>query len=1042
MKKKAHAMGAALSTVGVIPVDEQSGTYVQWIEPRGGKLLGFVRYQNLHYQIGESVVDSAVWFVPRVIYFPFHIGWQFFIKFTFFSGGISLFFFTMLFGFALCWLIFWSLSDFRFAVDVIDIIFDVPITVANTAVFGVNYLYGMFRPIIPFANSLFFNGLRLLYTVGVEVSTAIDTIADQIEKSDGLSEDGYGGSSSVLMNMRQMAKPIVANASLAATQSAVVSSFSMFTQCYRRANNGLTVFEDPLCGDFLSGDRLNSARMYMANVMVNTFVLVVKVIGFLIRGLMWAIFEGVLYIVGFFMSTDFIGLFVWAMQEVGQWLVNAGDALTSLSTYTNILFAVVGFFGNCISNPAMCIMAPVNEFFAGWFSLRNTVVKRSATHSLARQYIKNARYLTPHNTTSFHLPKTHTVTTTDIDDTLAATLEAIRDRDITNNTWCGSTLLTWQERAESQQLTNFEALPYGEQWGITACLVLYVADTVSHMYMHTEPGTFLSPIKMIRGLANLMNSSAPEWLRLETEINKFDENFDQTKSTMGRMYKTFGSLASGVPLYVAYDEREANSDKWDTNTRFVHNTAVSVMRGLRAVEHSTMKAHVHTTRMFKHKDKNIRMAHAKKSSQYLRQTSHAIRQLTGRIERDSTEQSAQQTAPWSLNMRYDEEASVASVKQHVQARRHEQAQFASMKQKRGEMSRRGRLASASDSTRLTLGSLTNSVLAWLSTQFEPNRPGGVPFMDLFDPSKLVNRVMNTADCWQGVDFSCDYSEASAEDDASPDAAMQKCKTSCADAQAKELGEGSLTLESVGERAEQCLANCIASADSNSGFIGSVADGLGGFLQMCWPPNRNGVPMSDERLNNETQCFPQIDELFHMEYIDFNFENWVLATTASENVESVCSIYSLEVWEECSPKGMLIGACFYLFDWVPIYVGITKAFANKVSNVFTALEYFVLRLLLQIPSDTTQVNQDMQLVCFWVVGLWSMLWSFLICMLLVFVFVVFDDITFAFLNMVLSPVYIVLTFVNALPPLPVAQRNEADDAIAKLTLASQRERKSN
>lgn len=1028
-------MGASLSTVGFIKVDEEKGTYVNLVEPRDGKLLGFVPYEKLHYQIGESVVTSVVWLVPRTIYFPFHIAWELFIKFTFLSAGVFLYFFVMLFGFALCWLIFWSLSDFQLAVDIIDIIIDVPIIVANTAVFGVNYMYGMLRPMIPFFNSLFFNVFRIFYTVGLEVSTAIDTIADQLEKTENLSEDGYSGSSGVMMNLRQMAQPSVVNVSLATTATTTAAAAAnMFVPCYRRANNGLTLYEDPLCADFLNGDALNSARMYMVNVMVNVIVLVVKVLGFLIRGLMWAIFEGVLYIVGFFMSTDFVGLIVWAMQEVGQWLVNAGEALTSLNTYANILSAVMDFFGECWRDITMCIMAPVQNLFNGWFSLRSKSGTRSTTHNLAKRYIKHSQFLTTQNNTLFHLPRSHKVTTQDIEDTLSAIVEAIRDREIADNTWCGSTLLNLQARANSQNLTTLESLPYGEQWGVTACLVLYVTDTVSHMYMHTEPGMFLSPIKMLRGLAKMLNSSAPEWLRLENEITKFDANFENTQSTLGRLYKTVGNLASANPMYVKYSETDDDvMSTWDTNTRFVHNTAVSMMRGLRAVEHSATKAQRHASMMFTRVDPSeMSTTHIKKTSQYLRQTSRAVKNLVGRVERDAVvDKQGKSNTKWSLNMRYDDEKSAASAKQHARARRNEEAQFARMREKRGEMSRRGRLASASESNGFTLGSITNSVLEWFSKQFEPNRPGGVPFIELFNPSKMINRVLSTADCWREVDFSCDYSAENVDDTAETDATMQACKADCADAQAKALSDGDVPLEVVGERSEQCLSNCIENADNSGGFIGSVSNGLGEFLQMCWPPNRNGVPLSDERLNNETQCFPQIDELFHMEYIYFNFEEWILTTTASENVDSVCSIYSLHVWEECSAEGMLIGACFYLFDLLPVYVGVTKAFANKVSNMLIALEYVIVRLLFQIPSDAPQAIQDVQLACFWVVGIWSMLWGFMIFMLLVFAFVVFDSVTFSVLNVVLSPVYVVLTFANSLPPLPSAQRNKENDTATEL-----------
>jgi hypothetical protein len=199
-------------------------------------------------------------------------------------------------------------------------------------------------------------------------------------------------------------------------------------------------------------------------------------------------------------------------------------------------------------------------------------------------------------------------------------------------------------------------------------------------------------------------------------------------------------------------------------------------------------------------------------------------------------------------------------------------------------------------------------------------------------------------------------------------------------------------------------------------------------------------MQDERQNNETQCFPQFDELFHLEYIYFNFRDWMLNNTASENIDSVCNMYSLDVWEKCSYEGMLIGTCFYLFDWVPVYVGISRAFANKVLNVFKALQYALQRLILQIPNEQqTEAAQRVELVCFIGVGAPHITWILLMFMVFVFVFVVFDSITFACLNLVLMPVYMVLTTVNAMPPLPAAQRDVTTDAVAELVLKNRQQK---
>ena len=61
------------------------------------------------------------------------------------------------------------------------------------------------------------------------------------------------------------------------------------------------------------------------------------------------------------------------------------------------------------------------------------------------------------------------------------------------------------------------------------------------------------------------------------------------------------------------------------------------------------------------------------------------------------------------------------------------------------------------------------------------------------------------------------------------------------------------------------------------------------------------------------------------------------------------------------------------------------------------------------------------------------------MLMLFIFVIFDEVTFACLNVVLMPVYIVLTAVNAMPPLPDAPKDVTTDALAELVLKNRQQK---
>ena len=1031
-------MGVGLSVIGLVAVDEENDGYVQWVNASGGKLFGLVPYDRLHYRIGESAVESLIWCVPRALYLPFYVSWQLFLKFTFFSAGIGLYFFVMLIGFLLCWLIFFSLGDVTVTIDLLDTLLDIPITILNLIIFGVNSAYGMLRPMIPLFNSLVFNGARLFYTVGLEISSAIDTIADQVTQADDSLAGTYESTNMEFNNLRasrgtnrygMLDNNATGGVALYdmldndATRAVAAGAYGLFVPCYRRLAYGLTMYEDPNCMSILGGDTFNSARMWAVNVMTNLAVLVLKVVGFLIRGLMWVILEGIFQVINFFTSGSAIQLIVWFIQEISAGLVNVATYMTNLSNYKKIFIAVSEFFGACIGgNIEKCILEPVTQLFDVFFVQSGARQGGSVAFTRAKHYMQHSRHLTTTNKTAYYADTP--VQSEDIRDTLVGVMDNVLHGDVPGDTWCGAELLRVHKQLNNQTIKRLDDLGYGEQWSFVACLTLFVMDSVSHVYTHTEPGTFLSPIKLLRAVAAMLNSTAPEWIRIETEINQFSANYGSTKSTVGRLFQTARHVGTTKdPMYLEYLDDDDN-DSWDTNTRFLHNGAVSVMRSLRSLEKDISIVQTHNLKLRKSTKRETQRHHARKVQAYLRKTSDSIKNMVSTLEHKTEKPTKHNTRPWSTNMQFEESILAQNRKEYRKASEAEQERYIKVQKTRGELRRRSRAASSRDDP-------SNFLLRWIAETFVPNREGGVPLWNILNPSQTINRILDTPYCWQNVDFSCNYQVFG--DDAQNDDQYKDCKTSCADQQASELARGKFALEEVGAQTELCLADCENAREAEGGFFDWAVGGLANFFQMCWPPNRNGIPTTDERMSNETQCFPQMDELFHMEYFFFNLEQWLLETTMSENMNSVCGDYDLDVWEECSQRGMWVGTCFYVFDWIPIYLGVSKAFVNKLNNFLLGFQYAFGTLFLQLQSPDSQKRQDADLACFVLVGVWSLIWGFLIILLLIFVFVVFDTVSYALLNFILAPVYFVCTVFDLLPRLPT----KANDPVYTLLLQQQK-----
>ena len=1087
-------MGTSLSVIGLVTINESEDGYVQWVDAPGGKLLGVVPYYRLHYTIGESVSESLLWAVPRLLYLPFYLSWQLFLKFTFFSAGISLYFFVMLVGFLVCWLVFWSLSDVAASLDLLDTLLDIPVTFLNLAIFAVNYAYGMLRPMIPMANSMIFNVLRLFYTAALEVATTWNTIAAQ---ADDMFADGkYAGTTEIgIAESRSMAEGFGLTSSLVSgtvlgavlgdntTRELAASSYGPFVPCYRRLAHGLTEYEDPSCAGVLAGDTYNSARMWAVNVMVNLAVLVIKVVSFLIRGLMWSVLEGIFQMISFFTSGTAMKLVNWFLGQISRGLTNVAEYIASFQLIQATIWVVVEVFsgswwdndddaaaagGGVVGAAASALLRSHDASSSGGGGLGESGTPRrpSLAFTRARHYVRHGALLARENKTAYHsdVPPGEE----DIRDTLRAVVDTVMRGAVPNDTWCGvelSRVRTKLRREEEEEETptvaaaaaaaaELEKLEYGEQWSFVACTALYATDAVSHFYVHTEPGTFLSPVKLLRGFAALLNSTAPEWLQIETELSKFSARYDSTPSTAGRLYHTLRHVGGAAdPQYLEYLDEDGvgaasidEDDSWDTNTRFLHNTAVSLARGLRTVDRDVAAVHSHNTKLRRSLGgdgaaarPDLQRAHLRRVRRHLRKTTDSIRGLVSTLERSvdagsgSKGREQHKTKPWTTNMQFEERMRRRDRKEHTKASGAEQRRYAKMQEARGEAKRRARSETASSRS-----DPSNFLLRWIARTFAPNREGSVPFLDVFNPSKSISRILNTVDCWWTVDFGCNYSFTGTDAaDAAADAAFKDCKTACAEQQATELGKGVFRLEEVAARTELCLEDCERAREAEEeGFFASIAGGLAGFFQMCWPPNRNGVSLSDERTNNETQCFPQMDELFHLEYFYFNFEQWLLDSTASENSGSVCadSGYSLEVWEECSPRGMWLGACVYLFDWLPIYVGVSNAFLHKVNNFGKAFGYAFGTLLLPSRTDDadaaapSQREEDRDFACFVLVGLWSLIWGFLILLLLIFVFVVFDTVSYSVLNFALSPVYFACSVFDALPKLPPRPNDPAFEVL--------------
>ena len=140
--------------LGLVRTDPVTGEYMQWVDPSrhlgatfdqfsgtwvDSKLLGVVPRRYLHYQIGEPVSTSLLCIVPRVLYLPVYTAWHTVMVMGAFPMGLALLFFVMVLGFLLCWLLFWSVHDMHSTIEIVDIVLDVPVTVLNTGVFGVNY---------------------------------------------------------------------------------------------------------------------------------------------------------------------------------------------------------------------------------------------------------------------------------------------------------------------------------------------------------------------------------------------------------------------------------------------------------------------------------------------------------------------------------------------------------------------------------------------------------------------------------------------------------------------------------------------------------------------------------------------------------------------------------------------------------------------------------------------------------------------------------------------------------------------------------------